>query len=167
MLPGPPARPAWLAQNRDALRALQWGIYPSRLGVAAGGILSAKMGGPGVRPMAPNLGLSIAFGRSNDWTVSEGEDRHRRSVYTEVRRNGPYAGFATFDAPNREVCTIRRGRTNTPLQAFVKTRANPLRSSCLGSKSPRDAGRPGLRYAASRIVMGILGGVTFQAVQLK
>jgi len=87
--------------------------------LAVGGILSGKMGGPGVRPMAPNLGLSTAFGRSNDWTVSEGEDRRRRSVYTEVRRNGPYASFATFDAPNREVCTIRRGRTNTPLQAFV------------------------------------------------
>jgi hypothetical protein len=87
--------------------------------LAVGGILSAKMGGPAVRPMAPNLGLSTAFGRSNDWTVSPGEDRHRRSVYTEVRRNGAYASFTTFDAPNREVCTIRRGRTNTPLQAFV------------------------------------------------
>jgi mono/diheme cytochrome c family protein len=87
--------------------------------LAAGGLLSAKMGGPSVRPMAPNLGLSTAFGRSNDWTVSTGEDRHRRSVYTEIRRNGPYASFSTFDAPNREVCTIRRGRTNTPLQAFV------------------------------------------------
>ena len=87
--------------------------------LAVGGILSAKMGGPGVRPMAPNLGLKTAFGRDNDWVVSDGEDRHRRSVYTEVRRNGPYASFATFDAPNREVCTIRRGRTNTPLQAFV------------------------------------------------
>ncbi|MBL9155565.1 MAG: DUF1553 domain-containing protein [Verrucomicrobiales bacterium] len=87
--------------------------------LATGGLLSGRMGGPSVRPMAPNLGLSTAFGRSNDWTVSQGEDRHRRSVYTEVRRNGPYASFTTFDAPNREVCTIRRGRTNTPLQAFV------------------------------------------------
>ncbi len=87
--------------------------------LAVGGLLSAKIGGPSVRPMAPNLGLNTAFGRSNDWTTSEGEDRHRRSVYTEVRRNGPYASFSTFDAPNREVCTIRRGRTNTPLQAFV------------------------------------------------
>jgi hypothetical protein len=87
--------------------------------LAVGGILSPKRGGPGVRPMAPNLGLSTAFGRSNDWTTSEGEDRHRRSLYTEVRRNGPYASFTAFDAPNREVCTIRRGRTNTPLQAFV------------------------------------------------
>jgi hypothetical protein len=87
--------------------------------LTVGGILSTKMGGPSVRPMAPNVGLSTAFGRSNDWTVSPGEDRHRRSVYTEVRRNGPYASFTTFDAPNREVCTIRRSRTNTPLQAFV------------------------------------------------
>ena len=87
--------------------------------LAVSGLLSAKMGGPSVRPMAPNMGLTTAFGRSNDWTVSEGEDRHRRSLYTEMRRNSPYPSFSTFDAPNREVCTVRRGRTNTPLQAFV------------------------------------------------
>lgn len=87
--------------------------------LAVSGLLSAKMGGPSVRPMAPNMGLTTAFGRSNDWTVSTGEDRHRRSVYTEVRRNSPYPGFTTFDATNREVCTVRRNRTNTPLQAFV------------------------------------------------
>jgi hypothetical protein len=83
------------------------------------GLLSSKRFGPPVRPLAPNLGLSTAFGRSNDWTISEGEDRHRRSLYTEVRRNAPYASFSAFDAGNREVCLIRRGRTNTPLQAFV------------------------------------------------
>lgn len=87
--------------------------------LAVGGLLSVKMSGPAVRPMAPNMGLTTAFGRSNDWTLSEGEDRHRRSLYTEMRRNSPYPSFSTFDAPNREVCTIRRGRTNTPLQAFV------------------------------------------------
>lgn len=87
--------------------------------LAVSGLLSTKMGGPAVRPLAPNMGLTTAFGRSNDWTISVGEDSHRRSLYTEVRRNSPYPSFATFDAPNREVCTIRRGRTNTPLQAFV------------------------------------------------
>jgi hypothetical protein len=87
--------------------------------LAVSGLLSDKMYGPGVRPIAPNMGLSTAFGRSNDWTTSEGEDKHRRSLYTEVRRNSPYPSFATFDAGNREVCMIRRGRTNTPLQAFV------------------------------------------------
>ena len=87
--------------------------------LAVSGLLSSKMFGPPVRPIAPNLGLSTAFGRSNDWITSEGEDKHRRSLYTEVRRNGPYASFMAFDAGNREVCMIRRGRTNTPLQAFV------------------------------------------------
>ena len=87
--------------------------------LAVSGLLSEKMFGPPVRPATPNMGLSTAFGRSNDWTVSEGDDKHRRSLYTEVRRNSPYASFTTFDAGNREVCMIRRSRTNTPLQAFV------------------------------------------------
>lgn len=87
--------------------------------LAVSGLLSEKMFGLPVRPMTPNMGLSTAFGRSNDWEVSKGEDAHRRSLYTEVRRNAPYASFTTFDAGNREVCMIRRSRTNTPLQAFV------------------------------------------------
>lgn len=87
--------------------------------LAVSGLLSPKMFGPPVRPAAPNLGLSTAFGRSNDWTTSAGDDKHRRGIYTEVRRNAPYASFTTFDAGNREVCMIRRSRTNTPLQAFV------------------------------------------------
>ena len=87
--------------------------------LAVSGLLSPKLGGPPVRPLAPSFGLSTAFGRGNDWTVSTGEDRHRRSLYTEIRRNAPYASFTTFDAGNREVCMIRRNRTNTPLQAFV------------------------------------------------
>jgi hypothetical protein len=84
-----------------------------------GGILSPKMYGKPVRPPKPDMGLSTAFGRGNDWVTSTGEDRFRRALYTEVRRNSPYPSFATFDAPNREVCTLRRGRTNTPLQALV------------------------------------------------
>ncbi len=87
--------------------------------LAVAGLLSPKMYGAPVRPQRPSLGLNTAFGGANDWQTSPGEDRHRRSIYTEVRRNSPYPSFSTFDAPNREVCTIRRGRSNTPLQAFV------------------------------------------------
>lgn len=83
------------------------------------GLLSRKMYGEPVRPERPKLGVNIAFGRSNDWETSKGEDRHRRSIYTRVQRSSPYPSFSTFDAPNREVCTIRRSRSNTPLQAFV------------------------------------------------
>jgi hypothetical protein len=85
----------------------------------AGGLLSSKLYGKPVRPPKPDMGLSTAFGRGNDWIPSTGEDRYRRAIYTEIRRNSPYPSFATFDAPNREVCTLRRGRTNTPLQALV------------------------------------------------
>lgn len=83
------------------------------------GLLSDKMYGPPVQPPQPNLGLSAAFGSGTDWKTSEGEDRHRRGLYTLWRRSSPYPSMAQFDSPNREVCTIRRIRTNTPLQALV------------------------------------------------
>lgn len=83
------------------------------------GLLSRKMYGPSVKPLRPASGLSAAFGSSVDWKTSEGEDRFRRGLYTEWRRTSPYPSMTTFDAPNREVCTIRRNRTNTPLQALV------------------------------------------------
>ncbi len=83
------------------------------------GLLSAKMYGPPVNPPQPAIGLRAAFGSEIDWKVSGGEDRHRRALYTMWRRSNPYPSMAAFDAPNREVCTIRRVRTNTPLQALV------------------------------------------------
>jgi hypothetical protein len=87
--------------------------------LAAAGLLSRKKGGPSVNPPQPNLGLSAAFGGGIDWKTSSGEDRYRRAMYTTWRRSNPYPSMATFDAPNREVCTLRRPRTNTPLQALV------------------------------------------------
>ncbi len=87
--------------------------------LAVSGLLSSKMFGPSVRPLRPALGLSAAFGGGLDWQPSEGEDRLRRGIYTEWRRTSPYPSMTTFDAPNREVCTLRRDRTNTPLQALV------------------------------------------------
>jgi len=84
-----------------------------------GGILSTKMNGPSVRPPRPNLGLRAAFGGSTDWKASPGEDSYRRGLYTSWRRTTPYPSMTAFDAPSREVCTLRRVRTNTPLQAFV------------------------------------------------
>ena len=56
---------------------------------------------------------------SDKWTTSEGEDRYRRSLYTFWRRTSPYPSFMTFDATSREFCTVRRVRTNTPLQALT------------------------------------------------
>jgi mono/diheme cytochrome c family protein len=87
--------------------------------LALAGLLSHKMYGPPVRPPQPNLGLKAAFGSDTDWKTSDGEDRYRRGLYTTWRRSNPYPSMATFDAPSREVCTLRRDSTNTPLQALV------------------------------------------------
>ncbi|MFO0922673.1 MAG: DUF1553 domain-containing protein [Pirellulales bacterium] len=82
-------------------------------------LLSHRMYGEPVRPRQPALGLKAAFGSATDWETSEGENRYRRGLYTVWRRSNPYPSMATFDAPNREVCTLKRDRTNTPLQALV------------------------------------------------
>lgn len=87
--------------------------------LAVGGLLSDKMYGPPVRPPRPSLGLTAAFGGSLDWKTSEGEDRYRRAIYVEWRRTSLYPSMASFDAPTREVCALRRPRSNTPLQALV------------------------------------------------
>lgn len=87
--------------------------------LAVSGLLSSKMFGPSVRPVRPSLGLAAAFGGGLDWQPSAGEDRLRRGLYTEWRRTSPYPSMSTFDAPNREVCTLRRSQSNTPLQALV------------------------------------------------
>ena len=110
--------------------------------LAVSGLLSHKMYGPPVRPPRPALGLSAAFGSSLDWKPSEGEDRYRRALYIEWRRTSPYPSMATFDAPNREVCALKRPRSNTPLQALV-TLNDPVYVEVAQALGRRMAQRPG------------------------
>lgn len=122
------------------------------------GLLSPKMYGPSVKPPQPKLGINAAFGRSIDWQTSAGEDSHRRGLYTEWRRSNPYPSMATFDAPNREVCTIRRNRTNTPLQAlvtlndtcYVEAAQTLARRMVQAAPSPSERARVGFRLCLAR-----------------
>lgn len=83
------------------------------------GLLSRKMKGPSVFPPQPAGLWQAAFNGERTWTTSLGEDKYRRGLYTFWRRTTPYPSMTTFDAPSRETCSLRRVRTNTPLQAFV------------------------------------------------
>jgi hypothetical protein len=87
--------------------------------LALSGLLSRRIGGPSVYPPQPDGLWRAAFNGERTWPTSTGEDRYRRGLYTFWRRTVPYPSMATFDAPSREQCTIRRIHTNTPLQALV------------------------------------------------
>jgi hypothetical protein len=88
--------------------------------LAASGLLSTKVGGPSVFPLQADTSGVIAINKVDTaWAPSAGEDRYRRGLYTHWRRTAPFAAFALFDAPSRECCTVRRQRTNTPLQALA------------------------------------------------
>jgi hypothetical protein len=86
--------------------------------LALSGLLSTKMYGPGVMPYQPDGIWASPYGNEK-WVLSTGEDRYRRAVYTYHKRTSAYPSMLTFDGSSRDVCTARRIRTNTPLQALV------------------------------------------------
>ena len=86
--------------------------------LAVSGLLSPKIGGPSVMPPMPD-GIWNSPYSGDRWSTSAGEDRYRRGLYTFWKRTNPYPSFMSFDAPSREICVVRRSRTNTPLQALT------------------------------------------------
>jgi len=107
--------------NRLLARATRFRLAAEEIRDSAlkiSGLLSPKMGGPSVFPYQP---ASYLAEKSKEWhwDESHGADRYRRGLYTFWRRTTPYPALQTFDAPSRELCTISRPRTNTPLQALV------------------------------------------------
>jgi hypothetical protein len=86
--------------------------------LAISGLLSEKMYGAPVMPWQPQgIWLSPYNGRS--WVKSDNDDQYRRALYTFWKRTAPYPSMISFDGVSREVCSVRRIRTNTPLQALT------------------------------------------------
>jgi hypothetical protein len=82
------------------------------------GLMSNKMYGPSVFPYQPPGIWTTPYNESR-WTQSKGEDQYRRAVYTYWKRSASYPSMIAFDGVSREVCSSRRIRTNTPLQALA------------------------------------------------
>jgi hypothetical protein len=90
--------------------------------LAASGLLVSKIGGPSVKPYQPDgVWEAVAMTGSNtrNYQQDKGESLYRRSMYTFWKRSAPPASMEIFNAPSRETCTVRRERTNTPLQALA------------------------------------------------
>jgi hypothetical protein len=128
--------------------------------LAASGLLSHKIGGPSVRPYQPDgVWEAVAMIGSNtrDYKPDSGENLYRRSMYTFWKRAAPPASMEIFNAPAREMCTVRRERTNTPLQALVTLNdpqfveaARRLAESTLQSGGETDDSR--IDYLARRLL---------------
>ena len=96
------------------------------LALQVSGLLSPRIGGPSVLPYQPRgMWEELMSREDNDsftaqkYVQDHGEKLYRRSMYTFWKRTSAPANLSTFDAPDRQVCTVRRPRTNTPLQALV------------------------------------------------
>jgi hypothetical protein len=90
--------------------------------LAASGLLVNKIGGPSVKPYQPEgVWETVAMRESDtrEYQQDSGENLYRRSLYTFWKRSAPPASMDIFNAPSRETCTVRRERTDTPLQALV------------------------------------------------
>jgi hypothetical protein len=88
--------------------------------LSASGLLVEKLGGPSVRPyQPPGIWEEVTSGGEVKYVQDKGESLYRRSLYTFWKRTVPPPTMTVFDAPAREVCTVRRSRTNTPLQALA------------------------------------------------
>lgn len=85
----------------------------------ASGLLNPQMGGPPVMPVQPDGVWNVEANNPERWVNAKGEDRHRRAIYTYIKRTAIYPSFVTFDAAERQLSTPRRLPTNTPLQALV------------------------------------------------
>lgn len=129
--------------------------------LAASGLLVPKIGGPSVRPYMP-AGVwdeTSKYGNLRNYKPDQGDGLYRRTMYTIWKRTAAPPTMLLFDAPNREVCTIQRSRTNTPLQAlsllneitFVEAaRGLAMRMLNEGGSSPAEQIAHGFQLAIGR-----------------
>jgi hypothetical protein len=87
--------------------------------LAVAGLFSPKQFGPPVRPYQPEGFWTKIGGERVEYIISPGPDRYRRGVYVVWKRGAPYPSFMNFDANARLACTVKRSRSNTPLQALT------------------------------------------------
>jgi hypothetical protein len=107
--------------NRNLARGARFRLEAEAIrdsALEASGLRSDRMFGPPVFPPQPDGVWQIVYSGAS-WNTAMDEDRHRRGLYTFWRRTAPYPSMVAFDAGSRETWSVRRIRTNTPLQALV------------------------------------------------
>lgn len=88
------------------------------IALAASGLLNPEIGGPSVFPPQP-AGITDLSRGNLVWVTATGKDRYRRGMYTFWKRTSPYPSLTIFDAPTADTATVRRNRSNSPMQALT------------------------------------------------
>ncbi len=89
------------------------------IAITAAGLISHKIGGPGVIPPVPQNVLDYNYVYPSYWTPATGPERYRRTVYGFRKRSMPDPVMSNFDGPNGDFSCARRIRSNTPLAALT------------------------------------------------
>ena len=140
--------------------------------LAASGLLVPKIGGPSVKPYQPDgVWEAVAMPESNtrSYKQDSGEGLYRRSLYTFWKRAAPPAAMDILNAPNRETCTVRRERTDTPIQALVTMNDPQFVEAArnLAERTLRDGGAQAaarIDYMAERLIARPLSAAEKQIV---
>jgi hypothetical protein len=129
--------------------------------LAVSGLLVEKVGGPSVKPYMPEgvWDETSVYGDMRGYKADSGEGLYRRTLYTIWKRTAAPPSMLLFDSPNREICTVKRSRTNTPLQALAllnevtyveAARALAQRMILEGGSTPESRIEWGFKKAAGR-----------------
>jgi hypothetical protein len=121
------SKPSLALKEKDPYNRLMGRQSPFRLdaevvrdnALAVSGLLSAKIGGPSVKPYQPAGYWSALNFPPREWSNDHGESLYRRGLYTHWQRSFLQPSLLAFDAPSREECTCERARSNIPQQALV------------------------------------------------
>jgi hypothetical protein len=89
------------------------------MALSISGLITHKIGGPGIIPPVPQNVLDYNYVYPSYWTPTTGPDRYRRAVYGFRKRSMPDPVMSNFDAPNGDFACARRVRSNTPLAALT------------------------------------------------
>lgn len=127
--------------------------------LSSSGLLNPEIGGPSVKPYQPAglwEGATSGRGLLSIYKQDRGAALYRRGMYTLIKRTVPPPSLSIFDASNRDICEVKRLRTNTPLQALVMLNDPTVLEAArvLATKLQQESGAPEakIKQAFRRIV---------------
>ena len=128
------------------------------IALSVSGLITHKLGGPGIIPPVPQNVLDYNYTYPAYWTPAQGPERYRRTLYAFRKRSMPDPVMSSFDAPNGDCSCVRRTRSNTPLAALTGLNETIFVEAAQAMALADSARRGSRRCAAGRLRVPPLHG---------